>query len=78
MIKRGETDSAITQTSILNKDFDSNTNILNKTNLDVHRIGRFTRNVATNNFWNICVIGNRVQKVLPKDTKTKEPKKIPI
>ena len=50
MIKRGEIDSAITQTSILNKDFDNNANILNKTNLDVHRIGRFTRNVATNNF----------------------------
>ena len=76
MIKRGEIDSAITQTSILNKDFDNNANILNKTNLDVYRIGRFTRNVATNNFWNICVIGSGVQKVLPKDTKTKEPQKI--
>ena len=79
MIKRGEIDSAITQTSILSKDYnigDNNNNILNKINLDVHRIGRFTRNVATNDFWNICSIGCGVQKVLPKDTKTKEPKKI--
>ena len=85
MIKRGEIDSAITQTSILNKDYsninnnnnnNNNNNLFNKTNLDVHRIGRYTRNVATNDFWNICAIGNGIQKVLPKDSKTKEPKKI--
>ena len=78
MIKRGEIDSAITQTSILNKDYSNinNSNFNNKTNLDVHRIGRYTRNVATNDFWNICAIGSGIQKVLPKDSKTKEPKKI--
>ena len=81
MIKRGEIDSAITQTSILNKDYSNvtslpsnNNNNINTNNLDVHRIGRFTRNISTNDFWNICSIACGVQKVLPKDSRTKEPK----
>ena len=74
-IKRGEIDAIITQTSVLNKDY-NNVNDMNKTNLDVHRIGRFNRNVPTNDFWNLCVISCGVQKLLPRDSKTKEPKTI--
>ena len=84
-IKRGEIDAAITQTSILNKDYnnicsdnnnnDSN-NIIIRNNLDVYRIGRYTRNVATNDFYNMCAISCGLQKVLPKDSKTQAPKKI--
>ena len=95
MIKRGEIDSAITQTSILNKDYSNINTIINNTtnstttnatttnnnnfhqiNIDVHRIGRFTRNVSTNDFWNMCSIACGVQKVLPKDSRIKEPKLI--
>ena len=77
MIKRGEIDSAITQTSILNKDYNLvNSETNNKNNLDVHRIGRYTRNAATNDFCNMCGISCGLQKVLPKESKTKEPKMI--
>ena len=79
MIRRGEIDIAITQTSILNKEYNSvyeNNDVMNKNNLDVHRIGRFTRNAATNCFCNICGIACGLQKVLPKESKTKEPKLI--
>ena len=79
MIRRGEIDIAITQTSILNKEYNSvyeNNDVMNKNNLDVHRIGRFTRNAATNCFCNICGIACGLQKVLPKESKTKEPKMI--
>lgn len=44
--------------------------------LDVHRIGRFTRNAPTNSFYNICGIACSLQKVLTKDSKTTKPKYI--
>ena len=77
MIRRGEIDIAITQTSILNKEYNpvyESNDVLSKSNLDVHRIGRFTRNAPTNSFCNLCGIACGVQKVLPKESKTKEPK----
>lgn len=137
MIKRGEIDVAISQTSILNKEYavlnnsgnryydtdkiswnnvakkksnaESNSVNLNNNNkviesgwnyggiteeggggnggeiysltgsmcnLDVHRIGRFTRNAPTNSYSNICGVACSLQKVLTKDSKTKEPKYI--
>ena len=110
MIKRGEIDIAISQTSILNKDYatlkssevDNDNNnkewryyyysdefgaannknepvypLMGTTyNLDVYRVGRFTRNAPTNSYSNICGIAFALQKVLTKDSKTKEPKYI--
>jgi len=83
LVRRGEIDTAITQTSVLNKDFnvinDSSSavaNLVYLNNLDVHRIGRFCRNAPSNSFASLCGISCALQKVVPKDSKTIEPKKI--
>ena len=80
-LKRGEIDKAISQTSNLNKDYETSTDEIHSligaiNNLDVHRIGRFSRNAPSNSFSNICNIASAAQKVLTKDSKTKEPRYI--
>ena len=80
-LKRGEIDKAISQTSNLNKDYEPNTDELHSligavSNLDVHRIGRFNRNAPSGSFSNIFNVACSSQKVLTKDSKTKEPRYI--
>ena len=81
MINRGEIDAAITQTSVLNKEYTPvnealDNNIQTRPNVDVHRTGRFNRNADTNYYTNLCGIACGIQKVLPRDSKTVEPKHI--
>ena len=80
-LKRGEIDKAISQTSNLNKDYESNTDEIHSligavSNADVHRIGRFNRNAPAVSFSNIFNVACSLQKVLTKDSKTKEPRYI--
>ena len=81
IIKRGDIDSAITQTSTLNKDYCSvgvgvGETITPNHNLDVHRVGRYTRNSGCNSLFNLCSVACGLQKVLPRESKTTAPKKI--
>lgn len=81
-LRRGEIDKAISQTSNLSKDFvevggeEIHSVMGAMNNLDVHRIGRFNRNAPSNSYANICNIACSLQKVLTKDSKTKEPRYI--
>ena len=68
-LRRGEIDEAITQTRRLHK----NDETLNK---NKNKVGRFHKNVASNSFINICTAACGLQKVLPKDSKTVEPRMI--
>ena len=83
LINRGEIDAAITQTSVLNKEYTTVSESLDNTvqtrsNIDVYRTGRFNRNADTNYYTNLCGIACGIQKVLPRDSKTVEPRHITL
>ena len=80
MIAKGEIDTAITQTSVLNKEYTAINETMDvqnyRPNVDVYRIGRFNKNADTNFYTTLCGIACGIQKVLPRDSKAVEPKKI--
>ena len=80
MVNRGEIDVAISQTKPLNKEYvsvnEASSDVQNKKSVDVYRIGRFNKNAETNYYTNLCSISCGVTKLLPRDSKTPEPRRI--
>ncbi|XP_069182157.1 uncharacterized protein [Procambarus clarkii] len=83
-IRCGHIDESITQTKILSNSASINTlnennggnSFNNSGNNEWNKIGRFSRNYSSNSYANICLVACGLQKLLPKDSKAKEPKSI--
>ncbi|XP_069177114.1 uncharacterized protein [Procambarus clarkii] len=81
-IRCGHIDESITQTKILSNSASINTlnennggnSFNNSGNNEWNKIGRFSRNYSSNSYANICLVACGLQKLLPKDSKAKEPK----